>query len=419
MRGERFEPELPQFGGVPEKYEPPKFGTPNVEKPREQREEGQEEVEAQENVGRIDDARGKAMEAYGPEKKTESSESESEAPAKEIDPALFGDFVGAEKDEGGRILLTEKAGEAEETVKKLAEDIRKFKGEKRFSLPSVAKGAPTHTEYNSKVRNFSTRTRIIELDDGRKVFAVYNYPASRVHRFFDGLMKRFAGDKMSKASSSEWKQVFEERSNIPIIKYDDPNVVLMPFLPNVNAHDLFARNKEIVEEGGNFGACQELAKNIDLEGKLDIGKRIISELEAVHGEGKTWGETILPNMIITPEGRPIIVDPETRYKKGVPIAEQKARDLRDILMSVCGALHHSESDDNKSVVYKTIVSSLLDNYSDASVIGELQRVVSKKPTFIQKIFRGSYESARLGISVPEYKKVAEAIKSYRRKQQEK
>ncbi len=307
---------------------------------------------------------------------------------------LLGDFKDARFNEDGKIELSET--DKEQAVL----EIVKIKAKYCFSMPSLLAGQNTATEYDNRVGNFSTRTKIMTLEDGRRVFAVYNYPMSWIHRALDRAAKHLSGDRMAKASSSDWKRTFESRSNIPIIECEDKNVVLMPYLPNINCHDLFAHNKEIKD----FGPC-EFAKDIDLDGKIKIAEEIVTAVLRVHRKGKTWGETILPNIIITPEGKLIIVDPETQYDKGVPVQEQKARDIRDIIMSICGHLKYSEKIDD----YEPVVDRLLSQYADKGVVEELKKVVSMKPTRINKVMRGIYETVRLGINPTEYQKVVDVI----------
>lgn len=309
---------------------------------------------------------------------------------------LMGDFKGAQLTDTGKIKFSP------EEEKDAGRQIAAHKSKFLLSAPSVFQGSLTATEYGSKARNFSTRTKIIELEDGKKVFAVYNYPLSSVHRFLDGMFKHLAGDRMGKAASGDWKKTFEARSNVPTIECEDPRVVMMPYLPNINAHDLFANNHKIKD----FGECS-WAEGTTTEDKLEFGDQIIQELERVHKTGKCWGETILPNIIITAEKQVVIVDPETQYDKDVPEAEQKARDLRDIIMSICGALHKSEPKDVGN--YQAVVKRLMGQYSDKSVLQETKKLAAQKPTFIQSIFRVLHDSARLGISPAEYKKVSEAI----------
>lgn len=181
-------------------------------------------------------------------------------------------------------------------------------------------------------------------------------------------------------------------------------MVLMPYLANLNAHDLFARNKEIKD----FGSC-DWAENFNLEDKLKLGEKIVDELAKIHQSGRTWGETILPNIIITETQRPVIVDPETQYDNRVSKEEQRARDLKDLLLSISGAIQASE----KITDYRPVVKQLLDRYPDREIIEELKNLVAQRPTFIQKIFRGFYETARLGINQKEYQKVTAAILEYK------
>lgn len=111
------------------------------------------------------------------------------------DNDLRGSFSDAKLDSFGQIEL-----ESSEK-KEVAKSVKKIKKQFKFSLPSLLRGAQTATEYDSRARNFSTRTTIINLEGDKKIFAVYNYPLSWIHRWLDGFSKRMAGDRMAKASS--------------------------------------------------------------------------------------------------------------------------------------------------------------------------------------------------------------------------
>lgn len=280
--------------------------------------------------------------------------------------------------------------------------VSQIKKKEKLALPAVARGNRTATEYDSKARNFSTITNIITLADGQKLFVVYNYSTSWIHRKLDGFMKRRTGCRMQKAKSSEWKSKFEEKSRIPTIECEDENTVVMPFVPNVNAHDLFAKRDEIK----NFGEC-EFANNIGVEELLGIVDKIVDEIKDTHAQDVTWGELILPNIIIDKDQKVHVCDPETSYDKDVPIEEQKARDLLDFIISTAAALEKS------GVEYAVSASRVLDKYGDKEIIAELKKLVSKKPRLVEKIFFG-YTKARLGLKdKKQWQYIKETIANYK------
>lgn len=283
----------------------------------------------------------------------------------------------------------------------LAVEIKRIKTDKRFAAPALAKGNKTATEYDSRVANYSTVTNIVALSDGRKLFVVYNYPTSWVHRSLDGLMKRLTGCRMKKADSAKWKEKFESKSRIPTIDCEDENTVVMPFLPNINLYDLFA-NKDSIQD---FGEC-EFAREVDVEKLLDIVDKIVAEVKNIHRQDVAWGELILPNIIIDKDEEVHICDPETSYDSDVPINEQKARDLSDLIISIAASLH------KYGVDYELSASRVLDGYKDKEVIKELQSLVMKKPGLLQKLFFG-YTKARLGLKdKAQWQDIKDAIAKY-------
>ncbi len=279
-------------------------------------------------------------------------------------------------------------------------------------LPRLASGVPIAADYNIRVGNYSTQTDIIELSDGRRVFAIHAYTASVIHRALDGLMKWASGLKMHKVSRSKWKDTYEAKSNVPVIASKDPHVVLLPYLKNVNAYDLFANNHDMsVEDFGDMAWAHE----VGIDQKLDLADSIVDELRRVHEQGKVWGEVILPNVIFTAEEKqPVICDPEVVYNKDVETDEAKARDLKDLIHSVCGALARSE----KMEDLEGVVKRLMDRYQDQSVIDRLQELSRKKRTVLQKLTFG-YEKVRSGATdQAEYIRVIKAISQYQPKQSE-
>lgn len=315
---------------------------------------------------------------------------------KPIQDRVMGDFQSVQTNEKGNIVLPP------EQMEPVMTDAKKHEQKYRFSRPSFLKGHPVAAKYDSRVGTFSTRTAIIEDDDGRRIFAITNPATSSIHRVVDGIQKGVTGVRAHKVRSGKWKKAYEEKSNLPVIENPDRAVVLLPFIPNVNAQDLFARNREI----SDFGVC-DWAQEIDLEGKLQIGETIVHDLEDLHQRGITWGEVNLNNIIITKDKKPIIVDSENRYYKRVALPEQKARDLRQFLYSMAGALHKSEGVED----FDPIVKRILDKYRDDEVVATLQNISRKNGSILLK----AEEAGLLQIKGKEHDKVSEAIRRYKRK----
>jgi|GEM_PF-2111728 tRNA A-37 threonylcarbamoyl transferase component Bud32 len=307
--------------------------------------------------------------------------------------ARYGDFAD-QVTEKGMIALTKEQTAIAETF------IEKTKTEDRFSPPSLLIGQKAATEYASRARSFSTRTRILELPDGRRVFVIHNYPLSGIHRELDAFGKWTAGAPMRKAKSKDWKKAVEEKSNIPTIECGDPDVVLMPFVENVNANDLFAFNHEIED----FGAMPD-AKNYGMKRKILLSDKIVDELAGIHAKGTAWGEAILANMIIAKDGRPIVVDPEVRYDEGVPLPEQKARDILDFIHSLVSALRKSE----KEFDIEAVVRHVIDRYPDKTVIDEFPRIAKDKSKWYRKLLRPIHELPRLGQNRKDYNAVLKVL----------
>jgi len=308
---------------------------------------------------------------------------------------LYGEF-GAERRADGKIEL---AGEAKEAAERTATEFRR--GAKYMT--NTITGEKIAAEYDIQTRNFSTQTRIQELPDGRKVFMVYDHRGSWLHRGFDGLAKRLNGLKMRKVSRAEWKAQFESKSTIPVIENDDPDMVMMPFQPNVNAHDVFAKNGEIEDFGEN-----SWAKGVGLEEKLGMAEALVDETKRIHDTGTAWGELILPNVIFSSEKKPIVCDPEVRYDEDVPLAEAKARDLKDLCLSVAAALEHAHGEKD----YGRTVGTILERYEDPEVLGELKKLASQKRGFLKNLVFG-YEQVRTGTkSKKQYDAILATIAAY-------
>lgn len=193
-----------------------------------------------------------------------------------LDATLLGDF--SEDDvENGRIKLPE--GE----VDAVKERIRSLKKSAKFVKPLLG-GTPIAAQYDTHVNNFSTHTSIVEMSDGRRLFAVFAHQGSIVHRFLDGIMKHASGLRMGKVSRRHWKDAFLEHARIPQIDSSDPNTVLMPYIENVNAYDIIANNKDI-KDFGNV----HWASTVTNEGKNDLLRSVVSEINDIHDSGIAWG----------------------------------------------------------------------------------------------------------------------------------
>jgi len=268
----------------------------------------------------------------------------------------------------------------------LVEEIRQLKKKTRFKAPAILKGNETATEYDSKVANFSTQTKIVELPSGRKLFLIENYNGSAVHRGLDSLMKRLTGCKMRKAKSSEWKSRFESKSQIPVIPNEADNTIVLDYIPNVNLYDLFANRDRV----SDWGEC-DFAGDMDAEKLLEITDKIVDKVKEIHNKGIAWGELILPNMIIDKDQNIHICDPEVSYDEDVSLTEQKARDLVDLIISISATMKQKNGVD-----YPDAVQRIIDRYGDVEVLSELSKLASKKPSFINKLFFG-YTKERLGV----------------------
>lgn len=258
--------------------------------------------------------------------------------------------------------------------------------QRRFSLPRLFRGNKTATEYDSKVGNFSTQTRIVETSSGKKFFAVYNYPTSWVHRVMDNVMKRATGLPFHKAKSGEWKEQFESKSEIPTVPIHDERVVLMEYIPNMNMYDVIANRKKIKD----FGPMPEV-RNYRIEDAKKILQQAINTISEIHEKGKAWGELILPNMILGTDKAVHICDPEIVFDDSVDLPLAQAYDLHDFLQSAVSAMvnfNQTEIDE--------MVSFLLDEYQNPSVRKTLADLVAQKMTLKEKIFF-SYTKVRLGL----------------------
>jgi tRNA A-37 threonylcarbamoyl transferase component Bud32 len=217
----------------------------------------------------------------------------------------------------------------------------------------------------------------------------------------DAVGNWLSGSKMAKAvTNKEWKRRYEEKSRVPTIESGDPRTVITPFLENVNAADYFSFSHEME----NLGALSEL-KDDGIDEKTEMAKRVIDELGKIHAEGMAWGEFIPDNVIITEGGKPVIAESEVAYYKDVPLVEQKARDMRDFIISAAGDLNKGE----KLTGYSDFAQTLIDRHPDPEVRKEVVRLAKEKPSWWRKALRAVHELPRLGVGGKEYDKIIAAI----------
>lgn len=308
---------------------------------------------------------------------------------------VLGDFGGATI-QGGQVVLSEK-----ETCV-LAEAASVFFAETKDSKVATTKGYKVAGVYDTQVQGWTTQSKIIDLD-GKKVFILCSYPAGAMRRRTDRLMERLSGDPMRKPKPAEWKGIVESRSNIPTIAGMPEGIVAMPFVESINVYDIFAHQKDI-KDYGPF----EWAKTMSVDERLDLIGPLAEELKRVHDGGKTWGEAILPNFVLTKDRTPILVDPETTYE-GIDLPEQKALDLRNLILSAYGALARAE----KFTDPEAVIARVLDGYDDAAVKKSLAQLCEKPLSLRKRLFFNLFGRYRIGATdLKEFELVRGAIHAY-------
>lgn len=309
-----------------------------------------------------------------------------------IDKRLLGDFEPSSI-EINRIKLSETE------IKALNLEAEKFFEEIKKSPLATNKGYKVAGLYDTKIQGWTTRSKIFFVE-GKRVFALCSYPNAWLRRKFDRFMEWISGDPMRKPKPGSWKKLIESRSNIPVLADTPANMVVMPYIESFNAYDLFAHQRDI-DDFGPFKWAQEMS----LEQKIDLLDDIAAELAKLHAGGKTWGEAILPNIVLDQEKKPLFVDPETTYE-GISIKQQKAVDIRNLITSVCGAL--ARADDFKD--FRSIIKRILTSYGDNDTIQELGRLCKNKLPFRQRLFFNLFTRFRNGSTdLHEFEKVRKII----------
>lgn len=373
---------------MPEQMERPQEGrkweTPDV------RELEQDAYESLEISGETEE---KAHEEAAELRKSIEAMPEEKAPTRYRED-LYGAF-GGEKREGGKIVLGAAAKEVLETE---AEAFRKSSK----MMTNAISGEKTPAEYDNRTKTFGSQSRFVGLPDGRRAVVMHD-GGSGLHRSLDTLMKRAQGHRMRKASRDEWKTWVEGKSRRPPIETSDPHTVAFPAdRPLVSGHDVFAKNKAI-EDFGPFG----WAKGAGREEKMELLDNLVDEVKDVHASGTAWGELILPHVDFTEGKKAMLREPELRYDDDVPLTEAKARDLRDLCVSVAGAMAQAEDQDPD-----VSVSAILGRYGDPDVIAELKKLAVKKRGLLQNLTFG-YEKERTGVTgKKQYDAILKAIAAY-------
>lgn len=307
----------------------------------------------------------------------------------------LGDWAGTEL-RGGRIALTEAQG------REYARKAEAFFVEVKDSKMATDKGYQVAGAYDVRVQGWTTRSTIVEVE-GKRVFVLCSFPAGATRRRFDRLMETLSGDPMRKPTPEGWKLTVESRSEIPTIAGTRPDMVAMPYLEVMNAYDLFAHQKD-VRDFGPFGWAEEAG----VADKLALVGPIAGALKGLHGKGKTWGEAILPNVVLDQERRPTFVDPETTYE-GITDVEQRARDIRTLIGSVAGALARGDGYRD----FQAVANLVLEGYGDdPETLEALDRFCARPMPFRQKLTFGFWGKFRVGATDgAEYEEVRLAIRA--------
>lgn len=310
----------------------------------------------------------------------------------EIDKRLLGEFEPA-------LIETNRIKLSEVEIKDLNIEAEKFFEEVKTSPVATNKGYRVAGSYDTKIQGWTTRSKIFSVG-GKRVFALCSYPSAWLRRKFDRFMEWISGDPMRKPKLKNWKKIVESRSNIPVLADTPANMVIMPYIESFNTYDLFAHQRDI-DDFGPFKWAQEMS----LEEKIDLLETIAGELAKLHGRGKTWGEAILPNIVLDQNKKPIFVDPETTYE-GISIKQQKATDVRNLITSVCGALVRAEGFND----FKSVIKRILTSYDDKDTIQELEKICKNKLPFRQRLFFNLFMRFRNGSTdLNEFEQVRKTI----------
>lgn len=306
---------------------------------------------------------------------------------------LQGDFSAGDFPKGGFVLPPEQ-------LAALNLGIKTFKKIIKDSPTATSKGYPVAAAYDAKVQGWTTQSRIETLPDGKRVFVLVSYPNGKMRRRTDRFMEWLSGDSMRKPKPGQWKSMVESRSNIPTLQAAPSDTVVMPYIESINVYDLFAHQKDIKDFGPFVWA-----EKMSVEERLKLLPAMARELAHTHQQGKTWGEAILPNFILTKDQQPILIDAETTYENSVPVAEQMASDVRNMIVSTFGALARAE----KMTDPKEVINQIIDGYGP-TILEPLKQLCSKKLPWRQRLTFNLFQRFRLGATdYAEFERVRTAI----------
>lgn len=277
-----------------------------------------------------------------------------------------------------------------------------FFAEVKDSKLATDKGYKVAGAYDVRVQGWTTRSTIIDVE-GKRLFVLCSFPAGATRRRFDRFMEVVSGDAMRKPTPEGWKRTVESRSEIPAVAGTRKDMVVMPYLEVFNAYDLFAHQKDI-EDFGPFDWVKEATTG----DKLAYVVPIAIALGRLHSSGKTWGEAILPNVVLDQEKKPTFVDPETTYE-GIPEGEQRARDVRNLITSISGALVRGEQYRD----FQAVAQLVLEGYGDDSeLLEELDRLCAKPLGWRQRLTFEFWGKFRIGATdAKEFEEVRTAIRA--------
>lgn len=291
--------------------------------------------------------------------------------------------------------------------KECADKTDAFFAEVKDSKLATTVGYKVAGAYDVRVQGWTTRTKIVEVE-GKRLFVLYSFPAANTRRRWDRLMEIVAGDPMRKPTPEGWKATVEARSEIPTVSGTREDMVVMAYLEAFNAYDLFAHQKD-VRDFGPF----DWAKEATPGDKLALVAKIGGALKELHDNGKTWGEAILPNVVLTKDALtkdvyPVFVDPETTYE-GIPELEQRARDVRTLITSISGALARGEGQRN----FQDVANLVIEGYGDEPELLEALDALCADPlTWRQKLNFEFWGKFRIGATDgKEFKEVCAAIRA--------
>lgn len=307
-------------------------------------------------------------------------------------PSL-GDFVGEPLVDGKLILQKFHKQFLDKELLQLVEEVKN-------SPVAVDKGYKVAAEYDSQVQGWTTQSKIFTLPNGKKLFVLINFTASKWRRWSDRFMEAISGDEMRKPKNADWKKTVESRSNVPTVAGLPDNIVAMPYIESINAYDVFAHQKDI-KNFGNFG----WAKDLKVNDKIDLLAPITSELKKVHASGKTWGDSILPNFILTKNREPLLVDAETTYEN-IDVTRQCATDLRNLITSACGALRRGDGIDK----FDAVVDKVLSSYNDSNMSTALKNLCQEGLSWRKELFFNLFGRFRVGSNnLDEFYEVSDVI----------